>query len=244
MTYCVGMLVDEGLVLASDSRTNAGVDHIATFSKTTVWEKPGERVLVLLSSGNLAVTQAVINLIKDGFETEEGEDHTTMDSVPTMFGAARLVGRAVREVFRADGEALKEFGSEFNPAFILGGQMIGRSMRLFQIYSAGNFIEATPENVFFQIGEIKYGKPILDRALRADSTLSDATKLALVSMDSTMRSNISVGLPIDLTIIEKDRQAIKLSRRIDEDDRYFREISNRWSKALQKAFQQLPAPNW
>jgi len=240
MTYCVGMLLDEGLVMASDSRTNAGVDHIATYRKMTVWERPGERLLVLLAAGNLAVTQAVVNLLNEGV----GEDDRTLDDVDGMFDAARLAGEAVREVYRSDGALLREFGSEFNPSFILGGQFAGRTMRLFQVYAAGNFVEATPETPFFQIGEIKYGKPILDRALDRATSLTDAVKLALVSMDSTMRSNISVGLPIDLVLCERDACRVKLHRRIEHDDAYFDEISRRWSQALQQAYQHLPDPAW
>ena len=240
MTYCVGMLLNSGLVMVSDSRTNAGVDHIATYRKMSVYEEPGERVLILLSAGNLAVTQAVTNLLVEGV----GEDAQTLMTVPSMFAAVRLVGQAVRDVYHSDAPAMMEQGAEFNASFILGGQIKGRTLRLFQVYSAGNFIEATPDTPFFQIGEIKYGKPILDRALRADTSLIDATKLALVSMDSTMRSNISVGLPIDIAIYESDSYRLKMQRRVSDGDPYFTDISRRWSQALQKAYHELPDPDW
>lgn len=240
MTYCVGVLLDAGLVMVSDTRTNAGVDHIATYRKMQVFEVPGERVMVMTSAGNLAVTQAVLNLLDEGV----GDDKQTLLTVPTMFDAVRLVGRAVREVYHSDAPAMSEQGADFNASFILGGQIKGRTLRLFQIYSAGNYIEATVDTPFFQIGEIKYGKPILDRALRWDTSLTDATKLALVSMDSTMRSNISVGLPIDMSIYERDSFRVKLQHRVQEDDPYFTDISRRWSQALQAAYHELPDPPW
>ncbi|MDP6705937.1 MAG: proteasome-type protease [Alphaproteobacteria bacterium] len=242
MTYCVGMLLDEGLVMVLDSRTNAGVDHIGTFRKMTIWETPGERVVILLTAGNLAIAQAVVNLLNEGLDNGESEE--TILTVPSMFGAARLVGNAVREVYRLEGEAMKEQGVEFSPSFILGGQIRDRHMRLFQIYAVGNFIEATDDTPFFQVGEFKYGKPILDRALNTATGLVDGVKLALVSMDSTMRSNISVGLPIDVAVYEKDSCRVKLTRRIEENDPYFIEISQGWSAALQESFQRLPDPDW
>ena len=242
MTYCVGMMLDTGLVMVADSRTNAGVDHISTFRKMTIWEVPDERVIILLTAGNLAVTQSVVNLLNEG--TENGGDDNTILSVPTMFGAARLVGQAAREVYDTDGEAMKAQGIGYSASMILGGQIKGRTMRLFQVYNAGNFIEATPDTPFFQIGEVKYGKPILDRALTSDVSLTDAVKLGLVSMDSTIRSNISVGHPIDVAIYQKDSCRIARHQRIEDNDPYFTDISQRWSAALQAAFLDLPDPDW
>ncbi len=237
MTYCIGMLLKDGLVMLSDSRTNAGVDNIATFRKMTIWCHPEERVLCLMSSGNLAVAQAVANYLDEGLEPE-GERLT---SVPTMFRAAQLVGKAVRAVYEADGQSLeaKEPGA-FNIAFLLGGQIKGGEPRLYQIYAAGNFIQATESTPFFQIGEHKYGKPILDRALSYDTDLRAAAKLALISMDSTLRSNLSVGLPLDLLIMRRDSFTTETRRSIDENDPYFREIRQRWSSSLREAIATLP----
>ena len=247
MTYCVGLFLDEGLVMLADTRTNAGVDHISTYAKTYVWEKPGERTIVLMTAGNLAVTQAVVNLIEDGMalEDDDGAQSHTMYTVPTMFNAARLLGRAVRKVYRDDAEAMKAQDTPFSASFLLGGQLDGGQMRLFQVYSAGNFIEATPDTPFFQIGEHKYGKPILDRALAYGETkILDGVKLALLSMDSTVRSNLSVGFPLDLVIYRKDELKIGLKTRIEENDPYFTKISKGWSEALRAAYLNLPPPDW
>jgi len=242
MTYCVGMLLDQGLVMASDSRTNAGLDHISTFRKMWVWERPGDRVIVMLTAGNLAITQAVANLLAEGVEAENGDKGETLHTVPSMFAAARLVGAAVREIRRMDAEALAAADTDFNATMILGGQIAGRAMRLFQIYAAGNFIEATGDTPFFQIGETKYGKPILDRVLNHETALDDAVKLALVSMDSTLRSNISAGPPIDLLTYLRDSGEVAIQVRIDEDDAYFNELRRRWSENLKRAFDDLPPP--
>ena len=243
MTYCVGILLDAGLVLLADSRTNAGVDHVSSFRKIAQWEAPGERVVVLLSAGNLAVTQAVTTLLDEGIPDAEGKLGPTMGTVPRMFDAARLVGEAVREVHRNDAEALKAHGYDFAATFILGGQIGGGRVRLFQIYAAGNFIEATAETRFFQIGETKYGKPILDRAVTSVTTLKEAAKLALVSMDSTIRSNISVDPPLDLLVYETNALKISRFKHIDEDDPHFRSLRKRWSGALKRALKNIPAPD-
>src|SRR5580693_10462286 len=227
MTYCVAMLLDTGLVFLSDSRTSAGVDHISTFRKTTVLQKPGERVLVLQSAGNLAITQAVVSMLREQIDSPECKNH--LFTVPNLFEAAQCVGEAVREVHRRDCNALKEFGVEFNASLILGGQIRGDLPRLFSIYSAGNFIEATAETTYFQIGESKYGKPIIDRVLRRSSSLREATKCALVSMDSTIQSNLSVGLPLDLVLIKRDRFEVARHMSIDASNEYFGGIRTRWS---------------
>jgi putative proteasome-type protease len=242
MTYCVGLHLQDGLVLVSDTRTNAGVDNVSTFSKMHVVESPGERVLVLLTAGNLAVTQAVVNLLGEGIEVD-GVTETLLD-VPTMFRAAQLVGAAIRQVWKVDGPSLQQQSIGFDVSILLGGQIRGKPARLFQIYAAGNFIEATPESPFLQIGEHKYGKPILDRAVKHAMPIEDGIKLALISMDSTLRSNMSVGLPVDLAVIHTDEQRVGLRRRILEDDEYFRMIRERWSAALREAYRSIPRPNW
>jgi putative proteasome-type protease len=242
MTYCVAMLLDTGLVFLSDSRTNAGVDHISTFRKTTVLQRPGDRILVLQSAGNLAITQAVTSRLRE--QIEEADAGTSLFKCGSLFDAAQLVGECLREVHRRDAPALKDFGVEFNASFILGGQIRGESPRLFCVYAAGNFIEATTETSYFQIGEAKYGKPILDRVIRRSSSLNEATKCALVSMDSTLRSNLSVGLPLDLVLIKRDRFELARHINIDEESEYFRMIRDRWGDALREAFAELPEPDF
>lgn len=242
MTYCVGLLLDAGMVLLSDTRTNAGVDNISVFGKTFVEQVPGERVMALLTAGNLAVTQAVWNRLQEGVTL--GGQRQTLASVPTMFRAAQLVGEAVRQVFDADGPALRAQGIGFDVSIMLGGQIAGSAPRLFLVYAAGNFIEATADTPFLQIGEHKYGKPILDRVLTPATPLADGVTLALISMDSTLRSNLTVGLPIDLTVIRRDALAVGLRRRIGEDDPYFAFLRQRWSESLREAYQALPRPDW
>jgi putative proteasome-type protease len=242
MTYCVGLDLADGLVLLSDTRTNAGVDNISVFSKMHVWEAPGERVLALLTAGNLAVTQSVVNLLNEGIEVEDAL-HTPL-TVPSMFRAAQLVGEAVRRVWRSDAGAMEAQSVKFDVSFLLGGQVKGRKTRLFQVYAAGNFIEATPDTPFLQIGEHKYGKPILDRATTYDTDLYDGVKLVLVSMDSALRSNLTVGLPIDLLVYRRDAFRVELRRRITEEDEYFRMIRERWSAALRETYRAIPRPPW
>ena len=240
MTYCVGMLLDAGLVCLSDSRTNAGVDHINTFRKMNLFERPGERVLVLTSAGNLALTQTLVSLLRERLATDGPNLHT----VTNMFEAARHVGDCLREVHARDGEALKEFGIEFNASLILGGQILGEEPRLFQIYAAGNFIEATRDTPYFQIGEAKYGKPIIDRVIRPETTLDEAAKCALISMDSTIRSNLSVGLPLDLLVLRTGALKVCSHTRIDAENAYFEMIRTRWGESLREAFHALPSPDW
>jgi putative proteasome-type protease len=244
MTYCVGMLLDTGMVFLSDSRTSAGVDQISTFRKTTVFQKPGERVMVLQSAGNLAITQAVTSVLREQLEAPEAAAAATLFGCRNMFEAAQCVGEALREAFRRDAQPLKQFAVEFNASFILGGQIRGEEPRLFSIYSAGNFIEATAETSYFQIGESKYGKPIIDRVIRRSSSLNEAAKAALISMDSTIRSNLSVGLPLDLVMVKRDRFAVARHVSIDDDNAYFASIRKRWSEALREVFTQLPEPDW
>lgn len=238
MTYCVGLKIDRGIVFASDTRTNAGFDNIASFRKMHVWDQMDDRTLVLLSSGNLAVTQAVTALLDEQLRSSP-DGTATLQTVSSMFQAARLVGAALRTVKEIDGEALGYSADSFAANFILGGQIKGDEMRLFQIYREGNFIEATQDTPFFQIGEHKYGKPILDRVAKRDMRMGDAAKLLLLSFDSTIRSNLSVGMPIDFCIYRKDTLHLGEQERIEADDPYFRTLSNAWSEALREAFDEI-----
>ncbi|MBS0235435.1 MAG: peptidase [Proteobacteria bacterium] len=239
MTYAVAFRLERGLVFAADTRTNAGVDNIAQYKKLQTWRRPGERVFVLLSAGNLAVTQAVISLLNESVAEEPEEEVATLYNAPNMYRAARVVGDAVREARRIDGAALEASKLGFNTNFIFGGQIKGERPRLFQIYPEGNFIEATDDTPFFQIGEHKYGKPILDRVAHADMRLGEAAKLILLSFDSTLRSNLSVGMPIDLVLYERDTFDITREKRIGADDEYFRKLSGAWSDALRGAFAKI-----
>jgi putative proteasome-type protease len=242
MTYCVGLLVDTGLVLLSDSRTNAGVDQINTFRKMSTFQRANDRVLVLLSAGNLAITQAVINLLHEA--PADPDQSPRIYRAKNMFNVARVIGDALREIHERDAEMLKEQGHDFNATFILGGQVAGEEPRLFHIYSAGNFIESSIDTPYFQIGESKYGKPIIDRVISRSSSLAQAAKCALVSMDSTIRSNLSVGPPLDLAIIRRDEFRLATHISIGEDNEYFKMIRTRWGFALQEVFSELPNPNW
>ncbi|MDY0012463.1 MAG: proteasome-type protease [Rhodocyclaceae bacterium] len=241
MTYCVAMQLDAGMVFLSDSRTNAGVDHINTFRKMNVFERPGERVLVLMTAGNLAVTQALVSRLQEAMAAPDNP--VSLWSVPNLFEAACHVGEVLRDVHRRDGKALKDFGIEFNASLILGGQIQGEAPRLFNIYAAGNFIEATLETPYFQIGESKYGKPIIDRVLSHRTSLSEAAKLALISMDSTIRSNLSVGLPLDLVTLRTDALRVSRHLSVDGDNDYFAMIRSHWGNALRHAFDELPNPD-
>jgi len=238
MTYCVGVQVDDGLVFLSDSRTNAGVDHISTFRKMMFFEMPGDRVLVLLSAGNLASSQSITGLLRERVASAK----SSLLSTRGMADAARLVGDAVREVYQRDAASLKEHGIEFNPTFILGGQIGGEPPRLFNVYSAGNFIETTADTRYFQIGESKYGKPIIDRVVKADTPLPAVAKCALISMDSTIRSNLSVGMPLDLAVVRRDDLKLSSHRSIGPDDAYFKVIREGWGESLRNAFHALPDP--
>jgi len=243
MTYCVSMLLDLGLVFLSDSRTSAGVDQINTFRKTTVFEIPGERVIVMLSAGNLAISQGVVNLLAEKLAAQDART-ASLHNCPNMFEAARCIGEALREMHARDGEALKAQGVEFNATFIVGGQIKGEAPRLFNIYSAGNFVEATADTTYFQIGESKYGKPIIDRVTRRSMPLSEAAKCALISMDSTIRSNLTVGLPLDLVIVRRDEYRVASHVDIGSDNKYFQMIRGAWGEALREAFSELPNPDW
>jgi len=240
MTYCVAMRLNDGLVFLADSRTNAGVDQISTFRKMTVFERPGDRLMVMMSAGNLAITQSVRQIVCEGAEGAA----PSVWNVRTLFDAVRILGEAVRTVHQRDGEALQEAGIEFNCSFLFGGQIRGETTRLFHVYAAGNFIEATPENPYFQIGESKYGKPIVDRVITPETTLGEAAKCALVSMDSTLRSNISVGLPLDLLVYEVDSLRVTKFVRIDETNEYMKMIRSTWGARLRQVFGEIPDPAW
>jgi putative proteasome-type protease len=241
MTYCVAVRNEAGLVFLSDSRTNAGLDQISTFRKMHTFAVPGERVMVLLTAGNLAVSQAVASGLRVLMETH-GEK--SLASAPNMFSAAKLVGEAVRKVYERDAESLKAFDTEFNVNLIFGGQVKGEEPRLFNIYSAGNFIEATAETPFFQIGESKYGKPILDRVIGSGLSLDEVAKCCLISMDSTIKSNLSVGLPLDLLCYERDSLKVSRHKLIDGKDSYFASIRDSWAEQLRKVFNELPDPGY
>lgn len=239
MTYCVATLLDTGLVFLADSRTNAGVDHINTFRKMHVFERAGDRVLVLMTSGNLAISQAVLHELHEQMAQDEQPNFYNVD---TLFDAAKLLGDALREVHHRDAAALKEHGIDFSASFILGGQIRGEAPRLFNVYAAGNFIEAGIDTPYFQIGESKYGKPILDRVITRSSSLAEAAKCALISMDSTIRSNLSVGAPLDLLCLRRDALRVHLHRNVTNDDEYFGMIRSRWGESLRHAFHALPNP--
>ena len=242
MTYCVAMSLDAGMIFASDSRTNAGVDQISRFSKMRTFVRPGERVIVTLSSGNLSITQNAINILEQ--RARGGDNSHHLWNAMSMFDVARLLGDALRDVKTRDGPYLAQNNIDSGANFLVGGQVRGEPPRLFEVYSEGNFIEATPDTCYFQIGESKYGKPVLDRVLTRDTTLVDATKCTMVSFDSTMRSNISVGLPIDLLVYETDSLDVRLQRRIDESDPYFQMVHTQWGEGLRRVFAELPNPDW
>jgi putative proteasome-type protease len=241
MTYCVGVLVREGLVMIADTRSNAGLDNIATFRKLHIFGNPGERVVMLATAGNLAVSQSVVNLLTEGMENKDTGEIETLEHMPSMFKSAQFVGRAIREVHRVDGDALEQ-QSAFEVSMLLGGQVKGGRLRLFMIYAAGNFIEATADTPYLQIGEHKYGKPILDRSVTEETKLYDALKLGLISMDSTMRSNLGVGLPIDLALVRRDALECELTYRIEEGEPYFHDLRESWSSALRAAHLAIPLP--
>jgi putative proteasome-type protease len=244
MTYCVAVKLDAGLVFLSDSRTNAGVDQISTFRKMIIYERPGDRFMVLLSAGNLSISQQVREILQIQQIENGDKPPLTIWNATSMFDAARVLGAAVRSVYDQDGEALQKAGLDFNASLILGGQIGGESMRLFLVYSAGNFIEATRETCFFQIGESKYGKPVLDRMMRPSTPLAEAAKCALVSMDSTMKSNLSVGLPLDLVVYEAGSLQSSQIVCIDDKNPYFQMIRNSWGEKLRQVFESIDDPQW
>jgi putative proteasome-type protease len=244
MTYCVGIRLNAGLVFLSDSRTNAGVDAISTFRKMMVYEKADDRFMVLLSAGNLSISQSVREILQVEKIHNGDNEPITIWNATSMFDAARVLGSAVRRVYEQDGPALRAAGVDFNASMIFGGQIKGEAMRLFLVYSAGNFIEATRETCFFQIGESKYGKPILDRVLTPHTALDEAAKCALVSMDSTIKSNLGVGLPLDLVVYQEGTFKTEQVVCIDEHNPYFRMIHGTWGQRLREIFESIDDPRW
>ncbi|WP_159875509.1 proteasome-type protease [Aquitalea denitrificans] len=242
MTYCVAMNLASGMLFASDSRTNAGVDHVSTFRKMQFFQQPDERLLVMLSAGNLATTQSVVSLLRQR-ASKPGEERSILN-VPSMYDAACLVGDTLREIVERDGPTLSQSKIEVGCSFLLGGQIRGEAPRLFNIYPQGNFIEATQDTPYFQIGEAKYGKPIIDRVVSYHTPVEDAAKCALISFDSTMKSNLSVGLPIDMLVYDKDDFGPGIHQHITEHDPYFQQLHTGWGQALREAFAALPPMRW
>lgn len=242
MTYCCGILVRDGLVMIADTRTNAGLDNVSTFRKLHVYSEPGERIMAIASSGNLSLSQTVRSMLTEGIENPETGELETLMNAPTMFKAAQRIGKAVRLVQGIDGKALAEAAIDHDVAFLFGGQVKGGKLRLFMIYSAGNFIECTTDTPYLQIGEHKYGKPVLDRAISFDTDVYDALKIGLISMDSTMRSNLGVGLPIDLMVARRDELNAEVNYRIEPGEPYFQDLREQWSSALRAAHIAIPRP--
>jgi putative proteasome-type protease len=242
MTYCVGVLLESGMVFASDSRTNAGLDNASKFCKMTVFERKGDRVIVMLSSGNLAGTQAVISLLRQRGELQDRPFNIW--TARTMFDVVLCASDVMREIELRDGENLRRSDLSFNASLMVGGQIRGEPMRLFRIYAEGNFIEVGEHEPFLQTGEAKYGKPILDRVITAATSLADAVKCVLVSFDSTMRSNLSVGMPIDLLCYERDAFEVRMRRRFKTHDPYFERLSDSWSEGTREVFSRLPELRW
>lgn len=238
MTYCVGLLLNEGMVLLSDTRTNAGLDNISTYRKMFTFEDPGERVIVIMTAGSLSVSQTTLAELREAIEDPDATPETSIMLAPTMLKVAEIVGGRLAKV-REDIDHKLSVSQGASASMIVAGQRKGGAMRLFLIYPEGNFIEATEDTPFLQIGEHKYGKPILDRVVRPDTSLADAQKAVLLSMDSTLRSNLSVGMPLDLAVIEKDACRVTLKRRIEAGDPAFRAMSEAWSTALRDGFARI-----
>ncbi|WP_339914512.1 proteasome-type protease [uncultured Brevundimonas sp.] len=241
MTYCVGLRLNKGLVFMSDTRTNAGVDNISTFRKMVSWHRPGERLITLMTAGNLATTQALVSTLDERTKVP-AERNPSLLEAPTMFQAAQIVGETLRETIQQNRGSGQNADTQFGATLILGGQIKGMPPRLFMIYPEGNFVEASEDTPFFQIGEAKYGRPILVRAYDPDMDFEKAAKLLMLSFDSTLKANLSVGLPLDLQIYETDEFAPKLERRIEADDPYFQTMTVDWADALRGAFNSLPDP--
>jgi len=242
MTYCCGILVRDGLVMFADTRTNAGVDNISTFRKLHIFTQPGERIMAIATSGNLSISQSVVSMLREGWENPETGETETLMNAGTMFQAAQSVGRAIRKILAEEGPALAASDVKIDVSFLFGGQIKGERLRLFLLYAAGNFIECTTDTPYLQIGEHKYGKPVLDRAITYNSDLYDALKIGLVSVDSTMRSNLSVGLPLDVLVARRDECKAELEYRIEPGEPYFHDLRERWSAALRAAHANIPRP--
>ncbi|MEA5161635.1 MULTISPECIES: proteasome-type protease [Cereibacter] len=239
MTYCVGLLLNEGMVLLSDTRTNAGFDNIAIYKKMFTFEEPGERVVAILTAGSLSVTQTTIARLKEAIHDPDATEDSSILKAPTMLKVAEIIGNMLAQVRLDIDEKLSAMKQSASASMIVAGQRRGGEMRMFLIYPEGNFIEATEDTPFLQIGEHKYGKPILDRVVKPETSLADAQKAVLLSMDSTLRSNLSVGMPLDLAVIERDGCRIASRRRIEAGDENFRAMSEAWSRALREGFSQI-----
>jgi putative proteasome-type protease len=245
VTYCVGMLVDEGLAMIADTRTNAGVDNISSYRKLHIFKTAGERVLAVATAGNLSVTQTALAMVAEGVKLPDSTGPETLETAPTLFRAAQILGHAmamVRATINTPASPTAD-ALNVNASMLLGGQIGGGKLGLYLVYGQGNFIECGPDTPYLQIGELKYGKPILDRALHTSTPLSEAVKLGLISFDSTIRSNIAVGPPLDLIVIPRDGLT-GMERRIDADDPYFRDLGRQWSEALAAAHKAMPDPTW
>jgi putative proteasome-type protease len=242
MTYCCGILVRDGLVMIADTRTNAGLDNVSVFRKLHVFGIPEQRIMALASSGNLSLSQSVVSTLTEGIDNPETGDLETLLNSPTMFQAAQRIGRTIRHVHEKEAAALEAADVKFDVSFLFGGQIKGERVRLFMVYGAGNFIECTIDTPYLQIGEHKYGKPVLDRAIAYGTDLYDALKISLISMDSTMRSNLAVGLPIDLLVVRRDTCTAELAFRIEPGEPYFQDLRERWSTALRAAHMAIPRP--
>lgn len=242
MTYCIGLNLEQGLLFASDSRTNAGVDDVRRTSKMRVFSVPGQRLIVTLSAGNLSLTQNAMNLLEH--RANHAPEQTSVYNATSMFEVATLVGDALREIRKRDEPYLRSSGIDPSGSFVVGGQIRGEAPRLFLVYSEGNFIESNPDTPWFQTGEIKFGKPILDRIVTYQTSLTEAIKCSLVSLDSTMRSNLSVGPPIDLLLYRRDAFEIGRQQRLGDDDPYLNLVRRQWNDSLRDALQALPEPDW
>ena len=244
MTYCCGVLVREGLVMMGDTRTNAGVDNISTYRKLRVFETSGDRVMLVASAGSLSVTQAAVTRVAEALALPAEAGPETLDTVPTMFRAAQLVGQALHDAKHSIDTVVVGDTVRTDATLLFGGSIDGRKPRLFLIYSSGNFIECQPDTPYLQIGEHKYGKPILDRMINYDTPIAEAVKVALISFSSTMRSNLAVGLPIDFATVRTGRSVVELNHRISAEDDYYRELNDRWSNALRAAAAAIPVPSY
>jgi putative proteasome-type protease len=242
MTYCGGILVREGLVMFADTRTNAGVDNVSTFRKLHVFSEAKKRVLAVATAGNLSISQSALSILVDGQDNPDTGERETLINAPTMFQAAQRIGRVIREIHAKEGRVLQAADVPVEVSLLFGGQIAGERMRLFMIYSAGNFIECSTDTPYLQIGEHKYGKPVLDRAVTYEMDLYDALKVGLISIDSTMRSNLSVGMPIDLLVVRRDSCEPELIYRIEPGEPYFTDLRERWSAALRAAHIGIPRP--
>lgn len=242
MTYCCGLLVKGGLAMIADTRTNAGLDNISTFRKLHRFELPGQRVMLIASSGNLSLTQYVLNDVQRGLENPRTKENQRLVNAPSMYAAADLIGRAVRKAREDHGEAFRDARLDFDLQMLFGGQIENGELRLFMIYPSGNFIEATQDTPYLQIGEHKYGKPALDRAAHFHMDVRDALKLSLISMDSTMRSNLSVGFPIDVAMVRRDELRLEVDHRIEADEPWFRGVRDAWSRSMREAHASISDP--